>query len=237
MKKAVHYLSLAPIYILVICVFMFAALGGNRAVTVLSENAPITGRKCVIIDAGHGGEDGGTTSYNGVLESAVNLEIALRLDDLMHLLGIDTVMIRKTDRSVYTQGETIAAKKVSDLKERVRIVNETDNAILLSIHQNHFSDSRYSGPQVFYSAAAGSEGLAKDLQLALNQSLHPKGNRQAKKAEGIYLMRKINCTGILLECGFLSNPEEEAMLRDAAYQKKLTCVIAAVCSKYLCGTD
>lgn len=237
MKKAVHYLSLAPIYILVICFIMFAALGGSRAVTVISENAPITGRKCVIIDAGHGGEDGGTTSYNGVLESGINLEIALRLDDLMHLLGIDTVTIRRTDRSVYTQGDTIAAKKASDLRERVRIVNETKNAILISIHQNHFSDSRYSGPQVFYSAAAGSENLAKELQISLNRSLNPNGNRQAKKAEGIYLMRKINCTGVLLECGFLSNPEEEAKLRDAEYQKKLICVIAAVCSKYLGGTD
>ena len=237
MKKTGKYLSLIPIYLLVICSLLFAALGGNRAVTVLSESAPITGRKCVIIDAGHGGEDGGTTSYTGVLESAINLQIALRLDDLMHLLGIDTVMIRKTDRSVYTQGQTIAAKKASDLKERVRIVNETENAVLISIHQNHFSDSRYSGPQVFYSTAGSSEALAKTLQLSMNQSLNPKGNRQSKKADGIYLMRNIHCTGILLECGFLSNPEEESKLCSTEYQKQLCIVIASVCSNFLNATD
>lgn len=233
MKKAGSLFSMIPLYILAICAFLFVAIGGSKAVTVIAENAPIPNRKCVVIDAGHGGEDGGTVSYTGVLESAINLQIALRLDDLLHLLGVDTVMIRRTDCSIYTHGDTIAAKKVSDLKERVRIANETENALLVSIHQNHFSDSRYSGPQVFYSKAGNSEALAKELQAALNQTLNPNGKRQAKKADGIYLMRNIACTGILVECGFLSNPDEEGRLRDGDYQKKLCSVLAATCSRYL----
>ena len=122
---------------------------GSRAVTVMVESAPISRQSCIIVDPGHGGEDGGATSCTGILESAYNLSISMRLNDLLHLLGYDTKLIRSSDTSIYTQGKTIAQKKVSDLKERVRIVNETENALLLSIHQNHFSDARYSGSQVF----------------------------------------------------------------------------------------
>ena len=233
MRKRIRYLSLVPIYSFVLCALLFAAIAGSRAITVIAENAPIDRRQCVIIDAGHGGFDGGATSCTGVLESSLNLEIALRLDDLMHLLGIDTEMIRRTDDSVHTEGERIAAKKVSDLKQRVKIVNGTENALLISIHQNHFSDSRYSGAQIFYAATTGSDLLAKKLQESMIQTLNPGSKRQAKKADGVYLMQKINCPGILVECGFLSNPEEEAKLRSDAYQKKLCCVIAASASCYL----
>ena len=135
MKKSM--LVMIPSCCLVFLGILLLAMLGNKAVTVLSENAPLKSRHCFIIDAGHGGVDGGAVSCTGVYESRINLEIALRLNDLMHLLGYDTKMIRSEDISIYTYGETIAAKKSSDLKERVRIVNETENGILLSIHQNH----------------------------------------------------------------------------------------------------
>ena len=157
----------------------------------------------------------------------------MRLNDLMHLLGIETVMIRTADVSIHTTGKTIAAKKVSDLKERVRIVNETENAILISIHQNHYSDDRYSGAQVFYSPASNSEILAKTLQASMVRFLTPGSKRQAKKADGIFLMQNIDCVGVLVECGFLSNAEEESKLRSADYQKKLCSIIASVVSLYL----
>jgi len=157
----------------------------------------------------------------------------LRLNDLLHLLGYKTRMIRTTDISIYTEGESIAAKKVSDLKNRVRITNETDNAILISIHQNHFSDSRYSGAQVFYPNTPGSEKFAKNLQALMIRSLNKSSKRQAKKSEGVYLMQNIQCTGILIECGFLSNPEEEQKLRNPIYQKKLCSVIASALSSHI----
>ncbi len=233
MNKPVRYLSLLPVYLMILALFFGLAVGGSRAVTVLSENAPILDRKTVVIDAGHGGPDGGATSCTGILESQFNLEIALRLRDLMEILGIQTVMIRETDCSVYTQGNTIAQKKVSDLKERVRIVNSTENATLVSIHQNLFSDAKYSGAQVFYAKTEGSQELAKDLQNAFIRSINPDSHRQAKKADGIYLMQNINCTGILIECGFLSNPKEEYLLRSDSYQKKLCSVIATTLSNHL----
>lgn len=193
---------------------------GSRAVTVISQSMPPVREHCFIIDPGHGGIDGGATSCTGKLESAFNLEISLRLRDMLHFLGYETKMTRSTDISIYTEGETIAQKKLSDLKARVRICEETDGAVLLSIHQNTFSDSRYFGAQVFYSNSEGSETLAKMLQASL-------GERSAKRAEGVYLMEHISCPGVLIECGFLSNWEEEAKLRSPEYQKRLVCIIAA----------
>lgn len=200
---------------------------GNRAVEVISMSMPVQREHCLIIDPGHGGVDGGAVSCTGKAESMYNLEISLRLRDMLSFLGYKTKMIRTEDISVYTEGETIAAKKISDLRERVRICNETEGAILLSIHQNTFSDSRYSGAQVFYPPNQGSEKLAKSLQKELIAALNPGSRRNAKKAEGVYLLEHINCPSVLIECGFLSNPEEEAKLNSAPYQKQLCCVIAA----------
>lgn len=234
MIRNVKYLSLLPLYSVVLFCFLLAGFGGSYAVTVFTENKKVERTYCVIIDAGHGGVDGGAISCTGIPESKYNLDIALRMEDMIHFLGIKTKMIRRTDCSVYTKGETIAAKKVSDLKERVRIVNGTDCGILLSIHQNVFSDSRYSGAQVFYAETSDSDHLAKQIQKQLVSTLNPDSNRKAKKASGVYLMEKINVTGVLVECGFLSNIQEEAKLRNAEYQKKLCSVICVAISDYIC---
>ena len=223
-------------YVLLLTGVLAAAIWGSREVMAWAENQPVGQGTCIVIDAGHGGEDGGASSPGGRLESTYNLEISLRLNDLFHLLGYDTRMIRTTDTAVYTKGETIAQKKASDLKERVRIVNETENALLLSIHQNNFPDRRYSGAQVFYAGTDGSEYLAKLLQEKLVTTLNPGSNRKAKKCGGVYLMAHIDCTGVLIECGFLSNAREESMLRSGDYQKKLCCVIATVAGQYLSNT-
>lgn len=225
--------SVLLFYILIVSLFLTATYWGSAATTAIAQMIPLERQHTVIIDAGHGGVDGGATSCTGKLESAFNLEIALRLNDLMHLLGIHTKLVRTSDISVYTQGETIAAKKVSDLKNRVKLVNETENALLLSIHQNTFSDSQYSGAQVFYAPKGEGQQLAEQLQTALVQTLNPGSNRRCKQADGVYLMERIEQTGILIECGFLSNVEEEAKLRSDTYQKNLCCVIAATVCNFL----
>ena len=233
MNRFIHSSLLIAVYAVVLFMLIFLAVTGSRTVTVISENAPIKNRHCIIIDPGHGGVDGGATSCTGVLESAINLDIACKLEDLLHLLGFKTLMVRKTDISIHTDGESIAEKKVSDLKQRVKIVNETEYAVLVSIHQNYFSDSRYSGAQIFYTDCGESKQLAHDLQAEFVSSLNPGSRRAPQKAHGIYLMDKIHCTGVLIECGFLSNWEEEARLRDDVYQKKICCVIGSVCSRFL----
>ena len=230
MKKGKRWIIF---YFFTIIAVLAASEWGSRTVTAIADSSPIPREHCIIIDPGHGGEDGGATSCTGIVESVYNLDISLRLNDLFHLLGYETKIIRTTDISVYTKGETIAQKKVSDLKERVRIANETENALLLSIHQNNYPDSRYSGIQVFYAQSEESEALAKQLQSSLLSNLHPKTNRDARKSSGVYLMEHIRCPGVLIECGFLSNPEEEAKLRDSTYQKIMCCVIAATVSQYL----
>ncbi len=225
--------GLGIVYILVLLGIVMVTAWTNQVVTVVSQGTPKPGRHTIIIDAGHGGVDGGATSCTGVLESQVNLEIALRLQDLSNLLGYKTLMIRQTDISIHTKGETIAQKKISDLKERVRIINSADNALLVSIHQNHFPEQRYSGAQVFHTGTQESIAFAKTMQNAFCTTINPGSKRQIKKASGIYLMEHITCTGVLVECGFLSNYEEEAKLRQPEYQKKLCCVILSSVCQYL----
>lgn len=234
--KRYHWFGFLPFYLLAIIVFIGIAHLSSGAVTAVKQNTPIPRKYRFVIDAGHGGIDGGATSCTGVLESTINLEIAVKLNDLMQFLGYDTVMIRTTDTSIHTKGDTIASQKVSDLKERARIVNETENAVLISIHQNTFSDSRYGGAQVFYAAEGESRQLAEKLQTTFTQTVNPGSNRKCKTAKGIYLMEHIYRTGLLIECGFLSNPQEEAKLRSPEYQNKLCCVIAATVGTYLSNT-
>lgn len=233
MKRPVHTLPFVFFYLLVFALFLLGVMGGSKAVTTMTESTPKPNRHCIVIDAGHGGEDGGAISCTGVLESEINLSIALRLEDLLHLLGFRTQMIRTTNTAVYTGGTTIAQKKISDLKERVRIVNSRENAILLSIHQNHFTDGAYHGAQVFYSGGDASMQLAELMQTNFAASVNPGSRRQCKKASGVYLMEQIQCTGVLVECGFLSNAVEENQLRTPAYQQRICCVIGATLSQFL----
>lgn len=226
-------LATLGVYLLIIGTALAGVYGGNWATETVSSMIPMPRQGTIVIDAGHGGVDGGATSCTGVLESQINLEIALRLEDLCHLLGYRTVMIRRTDVSVYTSGDTIAAKKVSDLRQRVRIVNETEDSVLVSIHQNTFSESRYSGAQVFYGKEEGSRELAERIQMSFITLLNPGSNRSAKPAEGVYLMQNIDRPGILVECGFLTNPEEEAKLRAKDYQQKLCVILAASVGEFL----
>ena len=223
-------------YILTIAGALISVHWGNRAVTVIAENMPIPRANCIVIDPGHGGVDGGATSCTGRLEKEYNLEIACRLEDTLKLLGYRTEMTRRTDESIHTEGETIAQKKLSDLKERVRIVNESQHSILISIHQNLFPESRYRGAQVFYGKAYGSLDLAAHLQSKIIQHLNPGSHRKAKECTGVYLMDRIQCPGILVECGFISNPAEEKLLSDPEYQKKLCCIIASSLDHFLAQT-
>ena len=233
MKSRPKIFVLIGSYSLVLSFFLLILFAGNRIITVYSEQKPLASVKTIVIDAGHGGEDGGASTAAGTRESEINLQIALKLNDLMNLLGMNTKMIRQTDISVATGGNTIAQRKVSDLKERVRIINETKNSTLISIHQNYYSDTRYSGTQIFYAPTQGSKECAEIMQKEIREFLQPNNHRQIKKADGIFVMQHIKCPGILIECGFLSNPEEARNLTKEDYQNKICCIISSTVSKYL----
>ena len=223
-------------YCVIVCATILGTQLGSKVVSAMAEHKSATNQYCIVIDPGHGGEDGGAVSISNLPESGYNLSIALRLQDLLHLLGYQTKMIRSEDVSVYTKGETISQKKTSDLQERVRIVNETDGAVLLSIHQNHFPDPVYHGAQVFYAATAGSEVLAEQMQNLFRTTINPGSRRQIKKAEKVYLMSRVHCPAVLIECGFLSNPQEEYALRNPEYQRNLSSVIAVAVVQFLSNT-
>lgn len=219
-RRSIH------IYCYVAALFLAGASALRWSVEQVSVAQALGQTTVYIIDAGHGGMDSGASAADGTPESGLNLQIARRLNTLLRLFGCRTQMTRETEQSLENEGETIRQKKQSDLNNRVTLVNGTENALLVSIHQNFFSDSRYSGVQVFY-AGNGDARLAEGLQSAANRFLTPGTNREAKPAEGVYLMRKVHCPAILIECGFLSNPAELQNLKDAAYQKRLCAVIAA----------
>ena len=143
-------------------------------------------------------------------------------------------MTRAEDVSVYTgECKTISEKKSSDLKNRAAMVNAIHPAILVSIHQNHFSDAQYSGAQVFYADSSDSRELAERTQKLLRAAINPRNHREIKRAESVYLLKQICCPGILVECGFLSNRQEELMLQQEDYQKKMACVIAGAVTQFM----
>ena len=236
MNRKLTASAMIPVYLAVSAVILILTAMGNRTVTVMAMSAPVPDRRCIIIDPGHGDPDGGAVSCTGVFESSINLQISRRLCDLFRFLGYETMMTRETDSSVYTQGNTIGEKKISDLKERARLINATGNTILLSIHQNHYTDSRYGGAQMFWADTEGSRELAESLQRSFVTHLNPGSNRAAKKCQGIWLMDHVECPAVLVECGFLSNPAEEAKLRQPVYQQKICCVIVCSVSKHLSNT-
>lgn len=237
MKKKFSILSMVPVYLVITIVILLVTVIGTETVTVMAESTSVTDRRVIIIDAGHGDPDGGAVSCTGVHESFINLQISRRLNDLLHFLGYDTIMTRETDASIYTKGSSIAQKKLSDLNERIRIVNDAEKAILLSIHQNHYTDSRYYGAQMFWADTAGSQQLAEILQKSFVTHLNPDSHRAAKKTQGIYLMEHVRHPAVLVECGFISNPGEEAMLRSDVYQMKVCCVIACGLMEFIRTLD
>jgi N-acetylmuramoyl-L-alanine amidase len=188
----------------------------------------------LVIDAGHGGEDGGAVSVSGAVESQINLAIALRLDALMGLYGVNTLMLRSTDISLHDpDASTLRQKKVSDLHNRAAAIEELDDPVVISIHQNTYTDERFHGSQVFYANGQLSLPLAQLTQTALKEALDPENERQPTAvAENVYLMNHISCRAILVECGFLSNPEEDRLLQSSDYQLKLAAVLAGAYLSY-----
>lgn len=193
------------------------------------DGVPVT----VVVDAGHGGEDGGASSSNGVEESRLNLEIALRVNDLLRFAGQRTLLTRSEDIAISDPNlGTIRQRKVSDLKNRVALVNGTENAVLLSVHQNSLPSSAVTrGAQVFWNRQEGAERLAKTVQDALNGCVNVGNEKQAARIPAtIYLMKNITAPGIIVECGFLSNQEDTRRLQEPSYQRKLA---AAIVGGYL----
>ena len=184
----------------------------------------------VVLDAGHGGRDGGAVSKNGILEKDLNFAVTNVLYDILTLCGTDTVMTRTTDSLVCDENDpALKGKlKMTDLKNRLTIAEEKPNSIFVSIHMNNFPIEKYSGLQVYYSPNnAASLGLAETVQDAVRKALQPNNDRQVKPAgSNIFLLDRISTPAVLVECGFLSNSAEAQKLTDKTYQTQLALVLA-----------
>lgn len=199
---------------------------GQAVNTILPVRLP---ERQLILDAGHGGEDGGAVSITGVAESTINLAITLKIDQILGFYGVCPILLRDTDISLHDAGaDTLRKKKVSDLKNRVSTIESIEDGVLISVHQNTFTNQKYHGAQVFYRETKESLALAELTQDALRRGMDANNDRVPTKIpDSIYLMNHISCTAILVECGFLSNPEEEEKLRSGGYQTQLALCIAS----------
>ena len=202
---------------------MYASFDNNdQVITASAETQPI-----IVIDAGHGGEDGGA-SANGVLEKDINLAIALKLRDMLKASGFEVVMTRESDVSIYdSSASTVHEKKVSDMQNRVSMINSSDKNILISIHQNKFEQSQYSGAQIFYSDnLPESAKLAEKIRLSVTGLLQPDNKRELKTdGDSIYILKNAQVPAVIVECGFLSNVEEAKKLSDEKYQTEMAFAI------------
>ena len=193
-----------------------------------TENNAFVETQSVILDPGHGGEDGGAVGADGVIEKDINLSIALRLRDLLVLQGYTVYMTRESDEMTCDEGlEGISARKKSDMHNRLALMDAHPEAVVLSIHQNLFEQAKYSGAQMFYGKNhPQSEQLAQVLQDSFRSQLQPENERQIKAGgQDLYLLWEAENPIVLVECGFLSNPEECRNLCSDDYQKKVALTI------------
>lgn len=215
---------LSCMYMLSLTLLTAFALHGLRAQAAVAGDAAIP--RIIVLDAGHGGADGGASGPDGTRECDLNLAITLKTDAVLGLLGEKTLLLRSTDTDLSSSdAKSISQKKVSDIRRRVELVNRQPGAILVSIHCNTYPQEKYHGAQVFYTGEAKEFG--ETMQLALKNGVDPANARMAKAVSpDVYLMNHIKVPGILVECGFLTNQEELTNLKDPGYQTRLAVTIA-----------
>ena len=209
----------------VLFLFLIYALSRQAAALVLASSASVqTAPPTVVIDSGHGGNDPGKIGVDGTLEKDLNLTIARKLKYYLELSGVQVIMTRDSDNGLYK--ETDSHKKTADLKARCQLINDTAPALTISIHQNSYHEESVSGGQVFYyRSSEKGKRLAELLQKRFDYVLGEKNRRLAKPNGNYYLLLHVKCPIVIVECGFLSNRREAALLGDKEYQDKLAWTI------------
>ncbi len=239
LKQVFFYIIFSIIFSLVLCLMIFFSTKNERLRNPDIFNADgevAQKRPIVVIDAGHGGEDGGAVGKNGVYEKELNLIIAQDLRDMLIANGVDVIMTRETDIMLYDRNTDYKGrKKMLDLAARRATAEKYEDCIFVSIHMNAFPEEKYSGLQVYYSGnSALSESLADNIQNTVCKYIQPQNTRQTKKAStNIYLLDRIQSPAVLIECGFLSNSEECSLLCQKEYRQKLTVAIFCGITQYI----
>ena len=192
---------------------------GCRKETVV---LPVSG-KTIVLDAGHGIPDEGAQSSNGTTEAQTNLKITLKVQNLLEQSGCTVILTRSDENAIYDiDSKTLKQKKISDIHNRVKIGNESSADIFVSIHLNKIPQSQYDGWQTFYkSGNEQGKKLSESIQVSLNESIEKENKRVAKTIDNVYIVKHVEIPTTIVECGFLSNPEEEKKLLEDDYQNRL----------------
>ena len=212
----------------IIATFMFLYsitaynVNNTKNKTVATVALPVN-NKVIVIDAGHGVPDEGAQSSNGTTEAESNLKIALKVQNLLEQSGATVILTRSDENAIYDlDSNTLKQKKISDIHNRVKIGNESSADIFVSIHLNKIPQQQYWGWQTFFkNGNEYSKKLAKSLQQGLNQTIQKENKRESLKIENVYIIEHVEIPTAIVECGFLSNPEEKALLEQEEYQDKL----------------
>ena len=218
-------LNKKTIRIFVFSIFVFAlgfAFISDQKESVPTVSLPVSG-KTIVIDAGHGKPDEGAESSRGTTEAETNLRIALKLQNLLEQSGSSVILTRSDENAIYDlDAKTLRQKKISDIHNRVKIGNESSADIFVSIHLNKIPQQQYDGWQTFYNAQnADGQKLAVSIQKSLNDAIQKENNRVAKSIDNIYIVKHVEIPLTIVECGFLSNPDEEKLLLEDEYQNRL----------------
>lgn len=231
-KKSI--IAIITAFLIILSAMLYLTFMANFSAAEASS-MPIT-QKTVIVDAGHGGDDGGAIGIDGTVEKDINLDIALKLEKILKFYGFNVIMTRTQDVMTCDDGlDSLRKRKISDIHNRFELMRKHPDAIFISVHQNKFEDSSQHGTQVFYSENdERSKELAEAIQTSVTLTLQRKNDRVVKKSgSGIYLLYHAKIPAVLVECGFISNSDEEKKLKDESYRMKLAILIADGLLKYL----
>lgn len=218
------FLSKKRIILLVSLLIAVVAIGifqiNLKEETIETVALPVS-NKVIVLDAGHGNPDGGAVSTNGISEAEINLKIALKLQNLLEQSGATVILTRSDENGIYDADKTkLKNQKVSDIKNRVKIGNSSSADIFVSIHLNKIPQSQYSGWQTFFkSGSEQGEKLATLIQENLNKTIEKENNRVPMKLDNVYIVKNVEIPLTIVECGFLSNEEEERKLQEDDYQE------------------
>ena len=232
MKK--HFIELAMAVLMLVCFYILSWEAAETAGRLIDVSGNIKADQVILVDAGHGGMDSGMVGIGGLKEKGINLDIAMKLKGILEKKGLAVVMTREEDKGLYENGTK--NMKAQDLQNRIEQIRKYEPVLSVSIHQNSYEDPEIHGAQVFYySHSREGEAVAKILQESL-QEIDPENHRQAKANETYYLLRRTKVPTVIVECGFLTNPEEAEKLSGEEYQKQVAEAVAkgiAKCLEYL----
>lgn len=233
LKKKIE-LAMSIILLLVAAVLPYK--GREALVQTASSAGKTVNERCIVVDAGHGGDDPGKIGINGTLEKDINLIIALKLKDLLESQGYEVILTRETGDGLYQSGTK--NMKVEDMQKRCGIISEAMPIFTVSIHQNSYPEEYVKGAQVFYyGQSKEGEQLAKKIQNSMIARLDPENHRAEKANESYYLLKKTPTPTVIVECGFLSNSEEAELLNTEVYQDKVAWAVMMGILQYLNESD